>query len=266
MTEIHFQKWQATGNDFVIVDNRNHQLNNYSSDIIRRLCDRKFGVGADGFMLLENCDEYDFEMKYFNADGIEAEMCGNGARSIIGFASELGIISDNTVFKAVDGIHHGEMINQLTYRIKMADVNKISRTESGIFLNTGVPHLVIFTNDLNNERVYEEGKRIRYSKEFAPQGTNVNFIHLSGGEIKMRTYERGVENETLSCGTGAVAACLATIFQNPSDKESFIVNVPGGSLKVSFKQFKKNQFSDIYLEGEAQKVFTGTMAINDLLK
>ncbi|MBT3241766.1 MAG: diaminopimelate epimerase [Bacteroidetes bacterium] len=261
MTEFHFQKWQATGNDFVIVDNRTHQLNNYSPHIIKSICDRKFGIGADGFMLLKSSKKYDFEMKYFNADGFEAEMCGNGGRSIVGFARKLGIISDITRFKAIDGLHDGVVLGEDNYRIKMARVEEVVQKESGIFLNTGVPHLVVFSKDLDKEDVFKTGRALRYSQEFAPSGTNVNFIQPDGKQIRMRTYERGVENETLSCGTGAVAACIATEFSNHYGKEQYQVHVPGGSLLISFSRLDEQRFTDIFLEGEARMVFEGQMTL-----
>lgn len=261
MTELHFQKWQATGNDFVIVDNRSAILSSPSSDWIRKLCDRKFGVGADGFMYINNHPNLDFEMKYFNSDGKEAEMCGNGARCIIGYALQKGIISDSTHFQAIDGEHHGWVLSEDQYRIKMVDVNKIIKTDQGIFLNTGVPHLVILSENPDEVDVFHLGRQIRYSNEFSPKGTNVNFINYSDGILQMRTYERGVEDETLSCGTGAVASCIATEYLNNHNKSNYDIRVPGGMLKVSFERTGPEQFEKIYLEGEAKMVFEGTLVL-----
>jgi len=261
MTELRFQKWQATGNDFVIIDNRDGILTDLSSKWISRICDRNFGVGADGFMFIQNHPNLDFEMKYYNADGNEAEMCGNGARSIIGFAKKNGIISDSTGFKTIDGIHHGWIIGKDQYRVKMVDVNAIKENDKGVFLNSGVPHLIIFTKDPDQIDVLKQGKEIRYSKEFAPKGTNVNFINYSDKILRMRTYERGVENETLSCGTGAVASSIATEYINNFGKSTYDVQVPGGKLKVSFKRTNKDQFQEIYLEGEAKMVFEGIIKL-----
>lgn len=261
MTELRFQKWQATGNDFVIVDNRNGIIRDLSSEWISRICNRNFGVGADGFMFIQNHPELDFEMKYFNANGLEAEMCGNGARSIIGFVKNMGIISDSTSFKAIDGLHSGWIIGKDQYRIKMVDVNAIKKNNQGIFLNTGVPHLVIFSEDPEQIEVVKQGREIRYSMEFAPKGTNVNYANYSDDILRMRTYERGVENETLSCGTGAVAAAIATEYLNNYDKSTYEVLVPGGKLQVSFERTGKEQFRNIYLEGEAKMVFEGIIEL-----
>ena len=261
MTKIHFQKWQATGNDFVLVDNRDGALMDLSAKWIQKLCDRKFGVGADGFMLLQNHLELDFEMRYFNADGHEAEMCGNGARSIIGFALNKGIIRDSTHFKAIDGPHKGWIISPDNYRIKMVDVHSISKMGKGLFLNTGVPHLVIFSEDPEQIDVLDQGRKIRNSQEFAPQGTNVNFAEFSKDIIRMRTYERGVEDETLSCGTGAVACSIATEYSTNSGKYEYEVRVAGGQLKVSFERSGPEQFEEIYLEGEAKMVFEGILEV-----
>lgn len=261
MTELRFQKWQATGNDFVIMDNRNGIIRDLSSEWISRICNRNFGVGADGFMFIQNHPELDFEMKYYNADGHEAEMCGNGARSIIGFVKNLGIIADSTSFQAIDGVHNGWIMRQDYYRIKMVNVDTIGKNEKGISLNTGVPHLVIFTKDPDQIDVFNHGKEIRYSKGFSPKGTNVNFITNKSEIIRMRTYERGVENETLSCGTGAVAAAIATEYLNNYDKSTYEVQVPGGKLQVSFERTGKEQFRNIYLEGEAKMVFEGIIEL-----
>ncbi|MCK5821283.1 MAG: diaminopimelate epimerase [Bacteroidales bacterium] len=261
MGELQFQKWQATGNDFVIIDNRDGILTNLSSDWISRICDRNFGVGADGFMYIQNHNECDFEMKYFNSDGLEAEMCGNGARSIIGFAKSLGIIDRTTSFQAIDGIHRGWVLQADHYRIKMVDVTAIKKDAHGIFLNTGVPHLVIFTKFTDQLNVFEQGRKIRYSKKYEPGGTNVNFISFDGNSIMMRTYERGVENETLSCGTGAVASAIALEYLHNNGMSTYEIKVPGGILKVSFKKISKDHFQEIFLEGEAKMVFKGTIKL-----
>ncbi len=260
MTEFHFQKWQATGNDFVIVDNRDRQINNYSPHIVKKICDRKFGVGADGFMILKTSRDYDFEMKYFNADGFEAEMCGNGGRSIVGFARGLGIISDITHFEAIDGLHDGVVLGNNTYRIRMVDVEGIEENEYGYFLNTGVPHLVIFTDHLEDFDVHNEGRQLRHHGLFAPQGTNVNYVQIIDGVVHVRTYERGVENETLSCGTGTVASCIVASMKYHLANH-LIAKVRGGSLRVSFNRSTDDYYSDIFLEGEAMKVFEGHIKI-----
>ncbi len=261
MTELHFQKWQATGNDFVIVDNRDGVLKNLSPEWINGICDRKFGIGADGFMFVNKHPKLDFEMKYFNADGYEAEMCGNGARSIIGFTYLLGMIGQSTEFLAIDGQHHGWVIGADKYKIQLVDVEAINQDDKGIFLNTGVPHLVVFCEDPSQIDVVKEGREIRNNPDYAPKGTNVNFVNSKQEVITMRTYERGVENETLSCGTGAVASAIATEFIEKQGLTSYQVKVPGGQLLVKFKQTGPNSFQNICLEGEAKKVFEGTIKL-----
>lgn len=282
---MHFQKWQATGNDFIIIDNRTGEAEDLSTRQIAGLCHRKFGIGADGLMLLSKHNELDFQMNYFNSDGLEAEMCGNGARSIIAFANQLGIISDQTVFKAIDGPHQGFVLANDLYRIQMIPVNSISwlpelqlpeevaklSSQTSMFLNTGVPHLVVFVNDLDAIDVQKIGQELRYSDKFQPSGTNVNFVQNEGNKIHIRTYERGVENETLSCGTGAVASAIATHLKDLSSSgknyslESFgkennsIVAVRGGNLLIKFSQQSKQSFTDIYLEGPAKEVFRGSL-------
>jgi len=261
MTKIHFHKWLATGNDFVIIDNREGQMTNCSPDLISLLCHRNFGIGADGLMLINDSAKYDFEMKYYNSDGHEAEMCGNGARSIIGLANQLGIISNSAKFLALDGVHNGMVLEKTCYRIKMVDATGIKLKEDGISLNTGVPHHVIFADNIDQVNVNIEGYKIRYQEEFAPHGTNVNFVQFDGNVLRMRTYERGVEHETLSCGTGAVAAAIAVEIRFGYGKSEYQIEVPGGQLRVSFIRAAKHKFHNIYLEGEAIEVFQGTINI-----
>lgn len=282
MTELHFEKWQATGNDFIIADNRDGSLNRLSTDQIALLCHRKFGVGSDGFMYISQDPDYDFEMHYFNSDGRKAEMCGNGARSIIAFCHELGIISENTTFRAADGIHEGSVLSQDRYRIKMKDVSRIERisfadfdlneivplSPNAYYLNTGVPHLVLLTREPTDSQIVAQGRRIRFSERFHPDGTNVNFVHTDGRQLFVRTYERGVENETLSCGTGAVASALATRLQEVSPDEFRAsvdrvsdIHVKGGRLRVLFTQTGPENFEHIYLEGPAERVFKGQVRI-----
>ncbi len=261
MEEIRFYKWQGTGNDFIILDMRDKKIGEPSSAIIKNICDRHFGVGADGLMILNNHPVYDFRMQYFNADGIEAEMCGNGARCMIGFAHQLGIIAEETLFIAHDGIHIGRVLGQDIYQIQMIDVEEIKKTDDYYFLNTGVPHVVLFVDDVAKVNVQEKGSHIRYSPDFAPDGTNVNFVHLANDILYMRTYERGVENETLSCGTGAVASAIAAYLETDQKQTSFICKVPGGELKVKFDHKGSLLFSNILLEGPAQQVFNGNITI-----
>lgn len=257
---IKFHKYQGAGNDFIIIDNR-LQLYDLSNTIVKQLCDRKFGIGADGLMLLENCSGYDFRMRYFNSDGKEATLCGNGSRCIIDFAYRLGLFKQTTRFMAVDGEHEGEMIAN-GVRVKMLDVKKIQISPEFFFMNTGSPHYVTIVPDAFNMNVYEEGKKIRYSSPFQPEGTNVNFITPVSNYIKVATYERGVENETLACGTGCVASALSVAILNQDHINTYIIETKGGQLKVRFERREDNSFSNIWLEGPATYVFSGEIKIS----
>jgi len=260
-TNIKFMdiyKYQGTGNDFIIIDNRNLKFIK-DSDLISNICNRRFGVGGDGLILLEDDEEYDFRMIYYNSDGNEGSMCGNGGRCIVSFAHFLGIFVNKTIFNAVDGIHqaevHGEMV-----RLKMIDVEKIDdfsqNSSQYTLLDTGSPHYVKFVEDLDdlkNMNVREEGKKIRYSKIFFNEGVNVNFVSkVSDNQIFVRTYERGVEDETFSCGTGATAAAL-TFMQN-NNQTNVRVKVLGGELIVYAEKCEKG-FRNVWLEGPAKQVF-----------
>ena len=271
MKTMHFQKWQGAGNDFIIIDNRhNHEivLNQF---MISRLCDRHFGIGADGLMLIGPSKDFDFEMIYFNSDGLPAEMCGNGGRCIAAMAHQSGIFSKRTTFLTTDGPHEAEIIDEGQIRLKMTDINEIelvrikkpepSAPGTAVWLNTGVPHLVIFVNDLDGINVEKAGRGFRNLDRFAPSGTNVNFVKVTSPVLYVRTYERGVEGETLACGTGNVAAAVATEwFFNPGLGEYDCIAL-GGRLKVSFKRQGPNQFTDVWLEGPAVKVFEGSFVV-----
>lgn len=258
---VRFEKYQGTGNDFVIVDNRHNQYDGLTAETIRFICDRRFGVGADGLMLLQKHPDYAFEMKYYNSDGGEATMCGNGARCICAFAGYLGVISEGTLFNfmAADGVHQARFSNGNT-DLKMIDVASVALIDDGYFLNTGVPHLVKPVPDVDDVDVFHEGKTIRFADRFQPQGTNVNFITiLDRDSISVRTYERGVEGETLSCGTGVVASCIAA--SHITGAHSFVVTVRGGMLNVHFNASADGSFSDVWLCGPAQRVFSGSIEI-----
>lgn len=257
---IKFHKYQGAGNDFIIIDNRTYSYE-FSQQMVERMCDRKFGIGADGMMLLESADGYDFRMRYFNSDGREASLCGNGSRCIVAFAHRLGLFGTTTCFLAFDGEHQAE-IRPESVKVKMNDVSTIKQTKDHFFLDTGSPHCVKIVEDAFRYMVYEEGKKIRYSEEFQPQGTNVNFITPVGGMIKVATYERGVENETLACGTGCVASALAIAALNHDPENTYTIETKGGQLKISFKQSSNHTFSDIWLEGPAKHVFSGEIDLN----
>jgi diaminopimelate epimerase len=261
MKETRFYKWQGTGNDFIILDNRDNSLDDLDEKTIKSLCNRRFGIGADGLMTLNHNPIYDFSMNYFNADGIEAEMCGNGGRCMIGFANQLGIIREETRFAARDGLHRGKVLGNDRYLLQMIDLKAFRKATDYYFLNTGVPHVVKFVEDVDSFDVYNEGKKLRYSDEFSPSGTNVNFVEFSDVGIKIRTYERGVEDETLSCGTGAVASAIAAYLEKDLNNKKISCRVPGGQLFVRFDRKDTGEFSNIYLEGPAVQVFEGTVLI-----
>ena len=262
---LPFQKYHGTGNDFIIVDNRNG-LYDLIQEQVAFLCHRRFGIGADGLMLLQNHAQYDFEMRYFNSDGAEASMCGNGGRCLVRFAFEQGACGQNTSFLAVDGVHQAVVKDRNIVELKMSDVHQISHKLEGIFLDTGSPHYVEHVKNLDNLRVNQKGKEIRYHELFTPGGCNVNFVEKKGDDsIFVRTYERGVENETLSCGTGVVASALATYYMVDSKATYFDIETKGGNLSVRFSAKKHNdtiEFSDIWLCGPAQLVFKGTIDLH----
>ncbi|MBU6159217.1 MAG: diaminopimelate epimerase [Bacteroidetes bacterium] len=257
---IEFSKYQGTGNDFVILDNRDGQYNFLTEAQIAFLCYRRFGIGADGLMMLQQRDGYDFEMKYFNADGKEGSMCGNGGRCIVQFARDLNIIQDATRFIASDGPHNALITDEGWIELNMIDVNGIEKRENVSILNTGSPHFIQPVTGLDSLDVETLGKSIRYSDEFINSGINVNFIEPLADGLHIRTYERGVEAETLSCGTGATAAALsvATVSPNP---QTIVMQTRGGKLEIKFLHTQEHQFSDIRLCGPAKFVFSGVIAL-----
>ncbi|UII27828.1 diaminopimelate epimerase [Fulvivirga maritima] len=259
MTSIDFYKYQATGNDFILIDNRDPQLELTKEEIVF-LCDRKFGIGSDGLILIQNHEEYDFEMVFYNPDSSQS-LCGNGSRCAVNFAKFLGIIDSTTNFLAFDGAHFAEILDNGEVRLKMSDVQNVRLMADGIFVDTGSPHLIKYVINIDNYRVYDEGKAIRNGGLFKSAGVNVNFVEITGAdEIFVRTYERGVENETLSCGTGVTAAALAS-----STKElnsPIKVNTKGGNLSVEFNKNEDMSFSDVYLLGPAKEVFKGSIELD----
>ena len=257
---VKFYKYQGTGNDFVMIDNRALGLN-ADRTMIEKLCDRRFGIGADGLIYLQEKSGYDFEMVYFNSDGNESSMCGNGGRCLIQFAHHLGLISSHCKFLAIDGDHEGEILNGGIVSLKMKDVDAIENYNSDFVLNTGSPHYVQFVNGVQQIKIVEEAQKIRYSERFAKEGINVNFAEKkSANEIFVRTYERGVEGETLSCGTGVVASSLAFAAKSGTLMNEVKIETPGGNLQVKFETLGRD-FRNIFLIGPAEKVFEGTAEI-----
>lgn len=258
--EINFVKYQGTGNDFVIIDNRNRQIKKEDQELFRKLCDRKFGVGADGVMLLQDHPAFDFEMLYYNADGREASMCGNGGRCLTAFASSLGIIGKETNFLAVDGPHYAKIsANLVSLRMSDVKIENIKEEEGNYILNTGSPHYVTFRKGVREMDVFTEGRNIRYSEPFKKAGINVNFVEEESGYYFVRTYERGVEDETLSCGTGVTAVALsAGMKTGQKGIHTYQIHTPGGNLQVSCNR-SDTVFTDIYLNGPADFVFTGSI-------
>ena len=252
---VEFYKYHGTGNDFVLIDNRSLFFDKNNTELISKICSRHFGVGADGLILLENDNLYDFKMIYFNSDGKQTSMCGNGGRCIISFAKKLNIIDDKANFMAIDGIHEG-IINNNLIKIKMNTVSEIQNINTGFLLDTGSPHFVKFCTSVNNINVFDSGRELRNNKEISEDGVNINFTEIiDNSSIKVRTYERGVENETLSCGTGVIASALSAHSKGLVDSNRIKISTLGGELFVSFDF--KNVYDNIWLEGPAIEVFKG---------
>lgn len=253
---IEFYKYQGTGNDFVMIDNRHDIFDKNDTKLIASLCHRRFGIGADGLILLENHPSVDFKMVYFNADGNESSMCGNGGRCITAFAKFLGVISDKATFEAIDGMHQSVIKNEIIM-LQMKDVEQIEIHQGHLFLNTGSPHHVQLVDDLDALDVKKIGSEIRYGAPYFIEGSNVNFVKKNpDNSFSVRTYERGVEDETLSCGTGVTAVALAMNYIGETNENHVILNSQGGKLEVAFK--KNNQtYSDIWLLGPAVQVYKG---------
>ena len=261
--KIDFFKYHGNGNDFIILDNRSGRIK-LSRSQINFLCNRHFGIGADGLMLLENQSGYDFSLKYFNSDGNESSMCGNGGRCMAAFAKELGIFNNKAIFIANDGNHEAEILSQsgaeYMVRLKMKDTSPGQKFEEGYFIDTGSPHFIKFVPDIAAADVITEGRNLRNDRRFAPGGCNVNFVEMSSAGLKVRTYERGVEDETLSCGTGVTASALITAFVNKDNTGVYSVRTSGGEFKIHFHQ-SDTAFTEVYLEGPAVCIFKGEITI-----
>lgn len=258
MQKITFYKYQGTGNDFVIIDNRKGVFDKTKLSVVQQLCDRKFGVGADGLILIENHASLDFDLIYFNSDGSKS-FCGNGSRCGVAFASFLGIIGSTTTFSAIDGAHEAKILGNEVH-LKMCDVDEVEVGDDYYYTNTGSPHYVKYVDDVDEVSIIKDAHEIRYNNRFKEEGTNINFVQVSGDKVSMRTYERGVEDETLSCGTGATAVALTTSIKNKLISPIH-VKVKGGELKITFKNTGKQSFTDVWLIGEGKQVFKGEIEI-----
>ncbi|MCF8244569.1 MAG: diaminopimelate epimerase [Saprospiraceae bacterium] len=258
MKNIPFHKYEGTGNDFVLIDQRQHRyLTRQDTAEIERICHRRFGIGADGLILLQLTEGYDFEMVYFNSDGRESTMCGNGGRCIAAFAHSLGVVGEHCHFLAIDGPHEAKISEGLV-ELKMGNVPEVEIGDGYFILNTGSPHYVVFVEDLSDMNIVESGQVIRYSERFRKEGINVNFVEKTADGIEVATYERGVEDETLSCGTGVTAAALSFILANTDLLANEVaIATKGGNLKVRFNKKAGNGFEGIWLCGPARKVFSG---------
>lgn len=260
--KLNFFKYQGTGNDFILADNRKNEYSSLTQKQIQQLCDRRFGIGADGVMLLNERPGYDFEMKYYNADGKEGSMCGNGGRCMIKFVYHLGIHREMYKFLAVDGMHEAEIDTDGIVSLHMKDVRNIRKFHNDYILDTGSPHYIKLVTHVMDMDVYKKGYEIRHSKEFEDEGINVNFVEQTDepDKIIVRTFERGVEDETLSCGTGVTAAALVC-YHNENGFNEVEVKTLGGQISVEFDRIDDNRYENIWLCGPAEKVFEGPVEI-----
>ena len=270
---MKFYKYQGAGNDFVMLDQRVKQIiTRADTAFIERLCDRRFGIGGDGLILLQEIEGFDFEMVYFNADGRESSMCGNGGRCIAAFAQDLGIVDGYCRFLAIDGDHEARISNadqdgEAWVELKMSNVQKVENEGNTFVLNTGSPHYVRFEKSVDELDMVAEGRAVRYGERFKKEGINVNLVCFQPSEAKpqglqIRTYERGVEDETLACGTGVTAAAIASYFHEKLQPGAYEIPVEarGGNLSVRFNAHANGSFTDIWLCGPAAFVFKGEWA------
>jgi diaminopimelate epimerase len=254
---MKFHKYEGTGNDFIFIDNRENGFPKTDSNLIEKLCDRRFGIGADGLILLENDVETDFRMVYYNSDGNQSSMCGNGGRCIVAFAKSLNLINDQTTFLATDGLHHAYILENGIISLGMKDVDEVKIHDGYAFLDTGSPHHVMLVDDLDTYDVKANGAKIRYSDLYGKEGSNVNFVkQIDDNHFRLRTYERGVEDETFSCGTGATAVAIAMYAVGKTNSNHIKLDVEGGKLEVSFEKVGHN-YTNVFLKGPATFVFEG---------
>jgi len=256
---IQFFKYQGTGNDFIMIDNRTDLFPKNNTKLIEKLCDRRFGIGADGLILLGNDKISDFQMVYYNSDGNESSMCGNGGRCIVAFAKQLGVIQSETKFIAVDGPHYAKISSEGIVSLQMKDVTDVKLEADYVYMNTGSPHHVALVDDVKSVPVKELGSQIRYSDLYGKAGSNVNFVEpISDTLFAVRTYERGVEDETLSCGTGVTAVAIAMNAIGKTLSNELHLLVEGGELKVTFQK-TGTSYTNVFLIGPATFVFEGTI-------
>ncbi len=259
--QFSFYKYEGTGNDFIIIDNRDLKFQKNNKELIQEICDRKKGIGADGLILIENHNIFNFSMKYFNSDGSELGFCGNGSRCVTDLANNLNIIEENAVFSAIDGIHESRIING-NISVKMnnilkSEIFKYFDNFNTTFINTGSPHLIRLYKNIDSIDIVSKARELKLKYSKYTQGININFCELSDYKVKLRTYERGVENETLSCGTGAVASAIFLFDSGLLKQDKIEIIMQGGKLSVNFKS-QENYYSDIWLSGDVNMVFKGT--------
>ena len=260
--KLNFNKYQGTGNDFVMIDNRKNDFPKQNIKLIEHLCDRRFGIGADGLILLENDELTNFKMVYYNSDGNQSTMCGNGGRCLVAFAKSLNAIENQATFNAIDGLHNATIDQNGIVSLQMQDVSEIKIETDYSFLNTGSPHHVTMVENLTIYNVKENGSRIRNSDLYGKEGSNINFVtQISDSEFTIRTFERGVEDETFSCGTGATATAIAMNATNKTILNKIKINVEGGNLEISFDKIE-NKYVNVFLKGKAEFVFAGEIEIN----
>ncbi len=257
--KLTFYKFQGTGNDFVMIDNRQGIFNKDNTKLVAFLCDRKFGIGADGLILLEDESGVDFKMVYYNSDGNESSMCGNGGRCLVAFASYLNVIDGKTTFNAVDGLHYAT-INEDIVSLQMKNVDEVKIKHNATFLDTGSPHHVQLVENIDDFEVKTEGAKLRYGV-YGQKGSNINFVEASEhNSFKVRTYERGVEDETLSCGTGVTAAAIAMHKTGKTTENKIKIHAVGGDLEIKF-DVSDDKYSNIFLTGPAKFVFKGEIDV-----
>jgi diaminopimelate epimerase len=263
--QLEFYKYQGTGNDFVMIDNRSKTFPKENTELVAHLCNRRFGIGADGLILLETDTETDFRMVYYNSDGNLSSMCGNGGRCLVAFAKKLNLIQTETTFVATDGLHYATVADDGIVSLQMIDVAAIKNTSEYSYLNTGSPHHVQLVDNLEQFNVKENGAAIRYGNLYGKEGSNINFVKkINENTFSLRTYERGVEDETLACGTGATAVAIAMNAIGQTNLNVINLNVEGGKLTVSFEK-GNGKYTNVFLKGPAEFVFKGTIAIQSSL-